>query len=207
MTNDNFISPAEACTQYRALADEVDAATFFNNPIHSHTQDVWCAAKFALSFEKNICPCAVRLEPSSYDIDADFELKVNDVVYPFQTTEALEPDRKRGHEYKDPNRDMGPRHADWSAGTEMVPLVVRKAIERKISKSYARANELNLLVKVNVRAWKYDINAIRSAVSDLIIPFASVWLLSGHGLCTLFSHPMLGALPLWVQAADWDEVI
>jgi len=93
MMNDDFLSPAEACAQYRALSDGVDAVTFFNDPHHSHTQDVWCAAKFALSFENHIGPCSVRLVPSSYDIDADFELKVNDVIYPFQSTEAT---RKSG---------------------------------------------------------------------------------------------------------------
>ncbi len=204
MNDSNFISPSEAHNCYRALANGVAAAEFFNNPRHGHTQDVWCAVKFALAYEKNVGPCKVRLEPHNNDIDADFELSVDNAIYPFQTTEALEAGRRRGSEYKKPDRDPGPRSADWSPGTEQVPILVKKAITHKISKSYARVSELNLLVYMNIRAWEYNIDRIRSEVAELIIPFASVWLISSAGICTLVPHPKLGKLPYWVAAEDFE---
>jgi len=205
MLDSSFLTPTEALLLYKKTMDGVDAAEFFRDPAHGKSQDIWMAVKFALSYESIFGPCKVNPEPSRLDIDADFEILVDEQIHPFQSTEALEPDRRRGDEYSNANQNFGMREADWSSGSLLVPKVVRNSIELKISKHYARACDLNLLIKINVRAWEYNLADINSAVRSLQIPFKSVWLLSGAGICSLIPHPELGNLPQWVQAADWDE--
>jgi len=153
-------TPEQLLAKYRALRAEITDQEFFRSPKHKKTQEMWCAAHFACAFDRYLDRCDILIDDIDAHTDADFDLHVNGVSYAFQITEVLEPERRRGDEYR--NGVPSVRADDWSRGSQFGPSWVRAALEKKLLKKYARAETLNLLAYLNFGAWQQQYVDIRS---------------------------------------------
>lgn len=162
---------------------------FFRKPGMSRVREMWCAAHFARSFDQHVARCLVQIDEVDSQDDVDFELVVGATSLPFQVAEVMEPDRRRSAEYK--NFQPGVmRQEDWSRGTANGPEWIRRAIESKLNKNYARETSLNLLLYINYPAYHQNYFDIRQACSAVLNDFASTWLLAGDAFASL--RPIAG---------------
>jgi hypothetical protein len=192
-------SPQQLLDRYRAIVDGTTKEEFFRSPRHKKTQELWCAAHFALAFNSYIAPCAVLFADGDPQTQADFELECNGVRFPFQITEVGGPGRRRGDEYR--NGATPPvRSEDWSQGTEHGPSWVHAAIEKKVLKNYAGADQLNLPCYLNYGAWAQQFNDIRETCAEVGARFASVWLLNGNAMCCI--KPLLPGYEGWLTIPE-----
>ncbi|MBU1343946.1 MAG: hypothetical protein KKE44_20350, partial [Proteobacteria bacterium] len=181
-----FFSPKELEGYYKKLTKEVSSTDFFTKPLHSKTQEIWCAAYFGKGYHRNIKPCSIGIDEIDLQEDFDFTIKVGDHEFPFQLTEIQEPNRRRGDEYKNGNYQEW-EYENWEPGTENGPIWIREAIQKKIGKFYSEPHKLNLLVYVNFSAWEHNYKTIIEETKDLYDVFASIWLMNGNAICSLYS--------------------
>lgn len=123
------------------------------NPQFQKWREKWCAAMFGLGYEKFLDPCQVAINATEQRQDADFFVEAAGREHPFQLVEALEPERRRGAEYKEFAR--GTRHSvpyEPARGHIEGPQWIADCIEKKVSKRYAGASHINLLVYANFPA-------------------------------------------------------
>ena len=192
--------PEQLLAKYRAIRANIADREFFRSPKHKKTQEMWCAAHFACAFDQYLERCDILIDDVDAQTDADFDLQVNGVSYPFQITEVLEPERRRGDEYR--NGLPPVRADDWSRGSELGPSWVRAALEKKLMKQYAGADRLNLLAYLNFGAWQQQYVDIRNECANVSKHFASVWLLNGNALCCIQPSPALKAFEGWMMIPE-----
>ena len=190
------VSPEEARAYFDLHRDKLTDSEFFNSPAASTLQDIWVASHFGRAYAEFVAAC--RLE---FDLVAahewDFRLLANDSFYPFQITEALEPGRKRGREYREIEREEIARTKleSWEPGTKNGPSWIAGAIERKVKKHYAGASELNLLVYANFPAYQLEYERVEACSAALADSFNSTWVITGNSLALLQSKDQtLGAI-------------
>jgi hypothetical protein len=192
--------PDELLAQYREIRGDTTTEEFFRAPRHKKTQEMWCAAHFALGYQKGVGECYVWISDEDEQTDVDFYLEINGTKHPFQITELMEPKRKRGDEYKNGGGESGTTHLeDWSFGTEHGPAWIRGAIEKKRGENYAGAAHLNLLVYVNFHAYQQQYDLIAQECSVASQGFGSVWLLNGNTLCCIHGGDEFMETGGWLQ--------
>lgn len=193
--------PDELLEKYQAIRVRATDQEFFRAPKHKKTQEMWCAAHFARGYEKHFAPCFVYIAESDEQTEADFDLEIAGVRYPFQITELMEPGRRRGDEYR-----AGPSGKttleDWTEGTEKGAAWVREAIERKVQKHYSSAFQLNLLVYLNFRAYEQQFNMIKAECEAAAQHFAAVWLLNGNAICCIRTSPRFRVTRGWLMIPE-----
>jgi len=123
----------------------------------------------------------------------DFELEIDKTRHPFQITEVMEPGRRRSDEYRDCDTPAV-RHDDIERGTQFGCEWVRDAIQLKVNKRYAGANQLNVLAYVNFAGRNQQYLQLRDTCAEVATHFASVWVLNGNTMCCL--QPNL-KIPAW----------
>lgn len=131
--------PDELLARYRAIRKATTTEAFFRDPAHKKTQEMWCTAHFARGYEKGHGECYVWISDEDEQTDVDFDLEINGVRHPFQITERMQSGRQRGDEYRDGGETGKTVLEDWGPGTERGPSWLREAIERKVKKNYAGA--------------------------------------------------------------------
>lgn len=77
-----------------------DYAFRFTKEDDGWVREMWCATHFARAYERYICQCLVRIDEEDSQDDVDFELGVDNQWHLFQVAEVMQPDRRRGDEYK-----------------------------------------------------------------------------------------------------------
>ena len=200
MTRRAKYRPQELLAKYRAIRATITDQEFFRSPKHKKTQEMWCAAHFAYAFDQYIDRCDILIDDADTQTDVDFDLSVNGVCYPFQVTEVMEPKRRRGDEYE--IRAPGTRADDWSQGSQLGPTWVKAALEKKLLKQYAGANNLNLLVYLNFGAWQQQYIDMRNECADASKHFGSVWLLNGNAMCCIQPSPSLKSFEGWMAIPE-----
>ena len=176
--------PNELLERYRAIREATATETFFRDPAHKKTQEMWCAAHFSRGYEKHYGECFVLISDTDEQTESDFELEMNGASHSFQITELMQPGRRRGDEYRWGESGKSILE-DWSPGTTNGPTWVREAIERKVRKRYAAAGDLNLLVYLNFPAYEQRFDRIAEECNEAARHFASVWLLNGNAICCI----------------------
>ncbi len=81
----------------------------------------------------------------------------------------------------------------------MVIFGFERLSRKKINKRYSKSNLLNLLLYVNYPAWDHNYEKIVKSTKDLYNVFASIWLINGNAICSLYSTDELG------EINDWQE--
>lgn len=187
--------PLELLEQYRQIHDKISLNDFFNKPLHTKTQEIWCAAHFGIGYTKHIGPCSILIDDDDAQLYYDFELNVAQTIHPFQIVECMEPCRRRGDEYRQERSEV--EFDDWETGTEEGSNWIKNTIEKKITKYYGDTDNLNLLVYVNFAAYEQDYATISKYCAQPASKFNSVWLLVGNAICCIKSSAALGSLKGW----------
>ncbi len=189
--------PAALLEKYKIIRDQISDKEFFCSPKHQKTQEIWCAAHFSRAYERYLAPSYVLIDDSDIQTEVDFDLEVANIAHPFQVTEAMEPGRRRGDEYRY-SSPVDARHDDIESGAEQGAWWIRAAIEKKLDKHYAGSSELNLLVYLNFAGRDQKFNHLRATCQDVARQFASVWLLNGNALCCIQPNPRIHSLENWL---------
>ncbi|NJD56820.1 MAG: hypothetical protein FIA94_10505 [Nitrospirae bacterium] len=187
-----FHKPKELETIFEEKAQNVSPSDFIRKPLHKGLKEMWCAARFGLGYEKFVGPCliCVDLEENS---DSDFILRSDAGDFPFQTCVADVPERRMGDDYvSDPDGTLPPRPYEPERGRIEGPEWVAAAVKGKVEKRYSTAKILNLLVYANFTAHDMDYQALCEAVRKYKDEFASIWIITNHGICSLASGDRLG---------------
>jgi len=197
--------PSELFEKYREIRAATSDEDFFGRPEHKRTQELWCAAHFANAYDQYLARCMVLIDESTTNTDADFDLETSGAVFPFQLAEVQEPGRRRGDEYKQPER-LRPVH-DLSRGAVLGPQWVRDGIQKKAAKHYVDAQSLNLLIYLNFPAWQQQYHDIQNACAKAAESFGSVWLLNGNTMCVIKPNSELPAFEGWLVIPEsvWHD--
>jgi hypothetical protein len=132
---------------------------------------------------------------------ADFNLAVDSQLYPFQATEAQQPGRTRGYDYKQQAAGNRPKMylEDWEPGTRYGHEWIREGVVKKRKKNYASEDNLHLVVYANFGAYQLEYAQLRDTCTPVLGDFASVWVVTGDSICTLRGHPNVGV----VKGCEW----
>src|SRR2546426_433090 len=91
----------------RLLLDEAKAELaaipqeeLFNSSRYEKSREKWCASMLGLGYEKCAASCRVAVNDTRERLDADVFLETDSREFPFQVVEAMEPERRRGAEYR-----------------------------------------------------------------------------------------------------------
>jgi len=174
-------TPDHAFKLFQERRDAVTDEAFFNDPAHQWLRDLWTAAHYGRAYSKFIDECSLEFDWDRTH-EWDFKLHVTDSVYPFQTTETLEPGRRRGYEYRQIARKERPATVleSWEPGTENGPEWIAAAITRKKKKNYSGVEGLNLLVYANFPAYELEFERVVRACAEEAEIFSSVWVITGN---------------------------
>lgn len=186
------------------MAQHSNLELFSNpDPRFKILREKWCAGVFGVGYEKFVAPCHVAINDRTARMDADFFLQVNGGTYPFQTVEAMAPERRRGDEYKQfatGNRRTIPYEPE--RGHDEGPGWIAVAIESKRRKSYAGAAGLNVLVYANFSAYALGYADLVEMCDVSVRSFASVWVLTHTHIGSLHVANGLGEIPGWGEVFD-----
>lgn len=188
-------SPLDLLEQYQKINSEITLNDFFNKPLHTKTQEIWCAAHFGIGYTKHIGPCSILIDDNDVQRYYDFELSITDQTHPFQIVECMGPCRRRGDEYRQETSEV--ELDDWETGTKEGSDWIKNSIEKKITKYYGDTDDLNLLVYVNFAAFDQDYETISKHCAQPASKFNSVWLLVGNAICCIKSSEAFGSLKGW----------
>lgn len=194
-------SPDELLAKYRDIREQMSLKQFYCSPGMSRVREMWCAAHFARAYERYICKCLVRIDEEDSQDDVDFELGLDNQWHLFQVAEVMQPDRRRGDEYK--NLILSHMSIeDWDRGTEQGAEWIRSSIQRKLDKNYSRVSELNLLLYLNfVEDGLQHVN-VRDHCEQVLRHFRTVWLLNGNALCCLKPATSPISFEGWLQIPE-----
>lgn len=197
----HYISPAALHEQANEEMALIPLDRLFNDPRYQKVGEKWCAALFARGYEKLVRPALVAINETSQRADADFFLKVDDVVEPFQIVEVMEPERRRGAEYKAFARGEL-RHIAYEPERGHIngPAWIGNAIRQKVEKKYAGSTELNLLIYGNFSAQGIEHGSLVAASVPYHASFASIWIITNLHIATLSASKTLG------EIGDWGEI-
>lgn len=162
--------------------DYMGSEDFFNQPGVSFIREAWAAAKFALDRNAE----AVRLVPENQQWP-DFEMKMNSKVDAWEITEADDPERRRGDEYREAAKRLAIDGSnisedpveDWIKRADKVPAAIRARCESKAKKHYG--GRASLLVYLNLSEYGIRLRQIEACFADATSPakdsFDQIWVL------------------------------
>ncbi len=177
---------------------EIPNKIFFSGPelMYQKLREGWVASLFARGFSNLIKPCEVRM---CYGENfPDFEIRADSSVLPFECTEVLELERRRGDEYKSDTvpHEFLLRFADPDEAARRISACVGS----KANRHYAP--KPHLLVYVNFWvANRIDLNRVRESCDGHRPSFKSLWLLWAFSIAQVFSNEDLGDV-----CRTWNEI-
>lgn len=199
--------PAALLRQAKRELAAVDHARLFNSSRYEKLREKWCAAVFGIGYEKNAAPCRVAVNESQQHLDTDFFLETAGAEYPFQLVEAMEPERRRGAEYKaQAKRGSLNFGIDPARGRVEGPDWIANAVKQKAEKNYAGAELLNILVYSNFNAAQLQYRDVANAARLHVSGFASAWVITNMWICSLDVSNGLRSIEGWgliFKAADY----
>jgi len=164
--------PGDMNEYVHELMNSVGSKALFNKSGTTFILEAWIAGHFA----NVVGATTVRLIDDQWP---DFELRLNENLIRFETTEADVPGRKRGDEYRQSPQMMEDPVEDWIARAEAVPGALKTAVRKKKAKLYSKHE--NLLIYLNIGEYgirhREIIAAFPDATKDARDIFKSVWIL------------------------------
>ena len=196
-----IFKPQQLLDEHNKRVTDVSSADFFNRPEYQFERDIWLAAKFGLAYEQLFGDCRIAIDAENDQTSSDFDLVINDVIHPFQSTEVQSLGRRRGEEYREEKTGDSPFETDdnWGAGTEHAHTWLNTGLAKKIEKHYSNAAELNILLYANIHAFQMSYDNILDACRENSTGFKSVWVISPPMICIVKPHPTLGDFPAWKE--------
>jgi hypothetical protein len=192
--------PVELLAEVERSMESIPLAEFFGSSAYKVIREEWCAAMFGVGLQKVDVDCQVAIN----DVEAtpcDFYVRIGPEELGFQNVEAMRKGRRRGDEYKSEE----PRPYRPQEGRKNGPGWVRAAIEHKIRKRYARAEDLHLLVYANLDAPGLEYDAMLEETADLLEAFASTWVITSTHICSLKSSPLLPSMKGWSEVRQRND--
>ncbi|MES9988424.1 MAG: hypothetical protein ABW077_10980 [Candidatus Thiodiazotropha endolucinida] len=198
-----FYSPKEMLERVEKELDEIPNCDLFNNPKYQKLTEEWCASMFAVGYEKFISPCKAVVNESKENTEADFFIKTEGSLIPFQLTEVQAKDRKRGKEYKE-NPDGFKSYMPAKANKNAHEWIF-EGIEKKYKKRYAGAEDLNLVVYVNFEVSMLNYDELLNYLEEFKGKFRSIWLITNTHICSFFSQTEIGEICGWGEVRSISE--
>lgn len=196
-------SPDELLLKYSEIREGCTTEEFMRSPTHKKTQELWCAAHFSRAYQAVFGPCWIHISDSDEQEIADFWFEVGPLLHPFQITETLDPDRRRGDEYKRFVEGEGASILeDWGRGTDLGPEWTAKRIKAKADRYGSGSESVNLLVYLNFTAYDQQYVELRETAREQAAKFRSVWLLNGNAFCCIKPNPDIPAFEYWRSAEE-----
>jgi hypothetical protein len=132
----SFASPASFIAALERLMERIPGEVFFNLPASSVLRDAYIVGRFASLAEAD----EVRLESTEWP---DGQVRFGDLIVNIEATEALEPGRRRGAEFRrrgivveqDPVQN-------WHKRADALPGQLKNSIEKKKNKNYGSSSTL-----------------------------------------------------------------
>ncbi len=129
---------------------------------------------------------------------ADIWLKTAGRQFAFQVVEVMEPERRRGAEYKALAGGLARGFGyDTERGRIDGPQWIANAVAQKAAKKYADAEQLNLLVYANFSAHQLQHVDVVNTARTYFPAFASIWVVTNLWLGSLNVSNQLGRIGGW----------
>lgn len=188
---DKTVIPKDLYNTVLRDRETISNSDFMNDPKYKILKEGWCAATFGLGYEQYTEEkCYVILNSSEFP---DFTLVINGDRYDFENIMVMERDRKIGEEYR--KAEYAKKRGEVfirkvpdeqiTANEQELPKRVRDAILCKQKRYGASAQNVNLVIYLNIFAFDISLETVRRYCVDLSQSFESVWLLTGHYIATL----------------------
>lgn len=195
----NHHEPQALLSSVEREAEAVGAKAMLTSHRHSRLREKWCAAKFGCAYGKSFAPCSIEIEEQDEQREYDFHFHTKGVRLPFQIAEVLTPGRQRGNEYG----SQAP--AEIAAKYRGAPVLssseaieeLRKSLEKKVARRYAGAEDLSVLLYVNLDAASLKWSEAQAALELSASQFASVRLLSENAFTCIRGGS------LWPPSGGW----
>lgn len=181
---------------YDDQLSEITSVELFSKPNNSWLLDIWVAAKFGELFNQYIEPCLVEVDEKDSQSYYDFRLRIGAETIPFQATEAMEYERRRGAEYKAGESLFD--QAYWQKSTVEPYEYVGRAIEKKLKRYGSGASDINLVVYANLFGFDEQFDDVLEYCQESAIKFKSVWLFSSNVFGALYENS-----ELYYPYKDW----
>lgn len=183
-------------------ADAIGIPAFVTHGRHKRLREMWCAAAFARGYERNYGECQVDVDEVDEQLDYDFQLILPcSSPLPFQLFEVLDEGRRRSDEYKDViDRVETEPPRQKVRGSSYATRRLRAELEKKIAKHYANAQELHLLVYLNLNAGTLPWVSMASEIEFATPSFASIWVVT---------HDLIACLHggnRWAGKIGWKSI-
>lgn len=182
-----------------AIADDYE---YIRSPKHQHLKDIWCAARFGLGHERYLKKNCLLHVNNVQNSDTDFFLKLDKTAFPFQTIIADVPDRKMADDHR-PERGLLPYEPERHRSEG--PSWIESAVDKKIAKQYIDVANLNLLVYANLSAHYQTYDMLCSKIRSDQKIFNSMWIITNHQICSVYSTPTLGSIMSLSDITDWGH--
>lgn len=123
----------------------IESDTFYNQGGMQFLRDAWIAGRVATALQAE----SVRLLPEERP---DFEIGIGGSFRLFEATEADEPNRRRGDEYRKVTTEIEwDPVEDWRRRFDAIPASVRTVVSKKLEKRYEKW--VNLVIYVNLSSY------------------------------------------------------
>lgn len=139
-------TPVEFFNSADAIADDLGAERFFNQAGLSWLREAWTVGRFGILTGAKRCKLSKNDPP-------DAQIEIGSKNFYVEVTEALDPERQRGKEYKQRqfNGMIGQPLMDRHA--EQFHLWVESAVEKKILKSEFFPVDTIILIHLSGHIW------------------------------------------------------
>lgn len=203
----DFYKPKELESLFEAQAEKLSPTDFIRSPQHKDLKEIWCALRFGLGYEKYVAPCFIKVNVQE-NSDTDFVLKVDNNVFPFQTTISDVPERQMGNDYiPEPDGSLPSRPYEPERGRIEGPKWIAGAVKNKVEKRYSAAKILNLLIYANFSANDLDYQAVCEEIREYEDEFASIWIITNHQICSIKVTSCLGEIRQFSAIYSPEELL
>ena len=171
-------SPKSVLEYFEIKSSELTEERLFNDPKNSWLLDIWIAGKFGFFFDVYIEKCKVEIDVEDSQSYYDFKLHLNETQIPFQATETVETERRRGAEYKKGETLFDQPY--WQESSIEPYEYVGRTIKNKLKKYTSGASDINLVVYANLFGFNEEYSDVVQHCKADIEQFKSVWLFSTY---------------------------
>lgn len=192
---DTWSEPSELFEAVKRDCKDMSIVKAVNGAKMKEWRECWMAANFGMGYEDNVGLCKV-LVLSSTDFP-DFRISIeNGAEQDCESVMIMEPGRKLNDEYKNIEKILNEKgecsktvtREEMLENGRKLPMLVKDVIANKKEKYSSKiACHTNLCIYVNINASPLDMQAIRLACKEYESTFASVWLIGGGYMGTLFT--------------------
>lgn len=166
----------------------LESRAFLTRPEHKRLREMWCASRLLTGYSGIYAAAEVAIEDVDEQREYDFYLVIENEWLPFQIVEVLDAGRRRGDEYREMSRAQVEKHHRNRGleGVEYGMTRVREELQKKIDKNYANADQLHILLYLNVNVAGFEWGALRDASAQATTTFSSIWAVTQDIFCCVY---------------------